>query len=328
MASTESEALSSEFGRRRSHDFELRTSSFALLFALAFLGGCATTAVRKSSIELAAEAGSKRCGCRMGIAARHLESGRSYSRNADAEFDPASIIKIAILTEAIAQVREGQVDLSERWTLTAASKAGGSGLLLLLDPGLSPTWNDLITLMIGPSDNTAANAWINRLGLENINARMEALGFHHIRLLSALPAYSPPHDQSSGWTGLRLGTVTPREVAEWLARVVQGELLDADSSRRVFAYLDNDPSRMRVARRFPSEDLWAGKTGTMSGVRHDAGVLRTKKGRFVIVILTDGGDKQAVSSADHPSVLAIADVAKTIVDTWSRELPDLAEKPR
>ena len=66
----------------------------------------------------------------------------------------------------------------------------------------------------------------------------------------------------------------------------------------------------------------------MSGVRNDAGVLRTKKGRFVIVIFTDRGAAQSPSGADHPSVLAIADVAKAIVDGWSRDLPDVVKKPK
>ena len=57
----------------------------------------------------------------------------------------------------------------------------------MLDPGLNPTWNDLMTLMIGPSDNTATNAWIRRLGVEAINARMASLGFEHIRLLGDDP---------------------------------------------------------------------------------------------------------------------------------------------
>jgi hypothetical protein len=63
-------------------------------------------------------------------------------------------------------------------------------------------------------------------------------------------------------------------------------------------------------------------------VRNDSGILRTKKGRFVLVILTDGSKVDAASSADHPSVLAIADVAKAIMDTWSRDLPDIVDKPK
>jgi hypothetical protein len=128
--------------------------------------------------------------------------------------------------------------------------------------------------------------------------------------------------------GLRFGIVTARDVGEWMTRVAHGELIDADSSRRIFQYLDKDPTRQRIARRFPHEYLWAGKSGSMSGVRNDAGILRTKKGSFVIVILTEGGSRQTASAADHPSVLAIADVAQQIVDTWSRELPDITDKPK
>jgi beta-lactamase class A len=238
------------------------------------------------------------------------------------------VIKIAIVTEAVEQVREGKIDLSSRWTLTAEEKADGSGTLLILDPGLNPTWNDLITLMIGPSDNTATNAWIRRLTIEAVNARMDLLGFHRIRLLSTIPSLALAHDNPSPWMNFRLGTVTPGEVAEWMSRVAEGKLLDAESSRRIFEYLDKDPTRLRIARRFPSEFLWAGKSGTMRGVRNDSGILRTKKGRFVLVILTDGSTITSASSADHPSMLAIADVARAIYDSWAKELPDVVEKPK
>jgi beta-lactamase class A len=264
----------------------------------------------------------------MGVAARHLESGRSFEHNASEVFESASVIKIAILTEAIAGVREGRVDLSERWSMTPESVADGSGVLLLLDPGLAPTWNDLLTLMIGPSDNTATNAWIERLGTERINARMAAVGLPGIRLLARIPNLSTRGTEPSPWSSLRLGEVTPKDVAAWMERVARGEMLDPESSGRIFAYLDKDPSRLRIARRFPSAALWAGKTGSMRGVRNDAGVLRTDKGRFVLVIFTDGSSAESTSSADHPSVLAIADVAAGIVREWSRELPDLPEKPR
>jgi len=110
--------------------------------------------------------------------------------------------------------------------------------------------------------------------------------------------------------------------------VAEGRLLDAESSAKIFQYLDKDPSRLRIARRFRSEALWAGKTGSMRGVRNDSGVLRTRKGRFILVVLTAGSTSDSASAADHPSVLAIADVAKAIVDAWSAELPDLVEKPK
>jgi beta-lactamase class A len=305
----------------------------ALLLAAAAAGGCATSRGAAgtsdlSRIDRAVDAASRRCACRIGVSARHLESGKAYERLADSEFEAASVIKIGIITEAMARVKSGEVDLTERWSLTADRKASGSGVLLMLDPGLNPTWSDLITLMIGPSDNTATNAWIDRLGMDRINARMKELGFPHIRLLAKLPALERSPDAPSPWRGLRLGTITPRETAEWMARVARGELLDSASSKRIFEYLDKDPTRLRIARRLPSELLWAGKSGTMRGVRNDSGVLRTKKGRFVLAILTDGSDAESPSAADHPSVLAIADVAQAIVGTWMAELPNVTEKPQ
>lgn len=301
----------------------------AAVAAVALLcGGCATTAgpAAPAKFDAAVASAQARCKCRMGVAARHLESGKSYEHDAEAEFESASVIKIAVITEAMAGVREGRVDLAERWDLTADNKADGSGTLLMLDAGLNPTWNDLATLMIGPSDNTATNAWIRRLGVDAINARMTSLGFSHIRLLGTIPMLSQKDEEPSPWRGFRLGLLSPRDVAEWMSRVSRGELIDADASKRIFEYLDKDPSRLRIARRFPPSALWAGKTGTMSGVRNDSGILRTKKGHFVLVVLTDGSKAEGFGP-DHPTILAIAEVSKAIVDAWSAELPDIVEKP-
>ena len=75
-----------------------------------------------------------------------------------------------------------------------------------------------------------------------------------------------------------------------MTRVARGELLDAESlAAGSSTYLDKDPTpaaRSRAGSR--SSALWAGKSGTMSGVRNDSGILRTKKGRFVLVVFTDG----------------------------------------
>jgi len=300
---------------------------FAGAAVLVLASACASAPrAQTASIDEAVASASARCGCRIGVTARHLESGRTYEHLADAEFEGASVTKIAVLTEAMAATREGRVNLSDRWTMTQSEKADGSGVLAMLDDGLAPTWSDLLTLMIGPSDNTATNAWIERLGISSVNARMESLGLAHIRLLGMLPAYARRDEEPSPWKGFRFGLLTPRDVAVWYERVARGELLDADSSGRIFGYLDKDPTRLRAARRFSSDALWAGKSGTMSGVRNDSGILRTKKGRFVIVVFTDGSAASAPNAADHPSV--IADVSKAIVDAWSRDLPDVTERPK
>jgi beta-lactamase class A len=304
---------------------------FGLAAMTAFGIGCATAGPpapgSTAAFDAAVSSAELRCRCRVGVAAKHLESGRFYQHNGAAEFESASVIKIAVLTEAMAASRENRLDLSSRWQLTTSNKADGSGMLLMLDPGLEPTWNDLATLMIGPSDNTATNAWIERLSVDAINARMQSLGFEHIRLFGTIPRLSQKDEEPSPWKGFHLGTITPNEVAEWMGRVAKGELIDPASSKKIFDYLDTDPSRLRIARRFPPSDLWAGKTGSMSGVRNDSGILRTKKGRFVLAVFTDGSQAEGWGP-DHPSILAIAELSRVIVEGWSRDLPVVVEKPQ
>jgi hypothetical protein len=156
---------------------------------------------------------------------------------------------------------------------------------------------------------------------------MQALGFPHIRIFGTIPMLSQKEEDPSPWKGFRLGSITPNEVASWMAQVAQGQLLDAASSKKIFDYLDTDPSRLRIARRFPPADLWAGKTGSMSGVRNDSGILRTKKGRFVLAVFTDGSSAEGWGP-DHPSILAIAELSRVIVEGWSRDLPDIVDKPQ
>ena len=56
--------------------------------------------------------------------------------------------------------------------------------------------------MIGPSDNTATNAWIERLSVYGINARCGPLGFEHIS--SSHDPEAPPRDGAPALEGLRL----------------------------------------------------------------------------------------------------------------------------
>src|ERR1035438_8083718 len=48
-------------------------------------------------------------GARMGIVALHVESGRRLELNADDEFEAASVIKVALLTEAAGPPPEGRL---------------------------------------------------------------------------------------------------------------------------------------------------------------------------------------------------------------------------
>jgi beta-lactamase class A len=257
-------------------------------------------------------------GARMGIVALHVESGRRLELNAADEFEAASVIKIALLTEAVALEREGRFDLTDRWKLTAKDVAAGSGMLYEFDPGLAPTNRDLLQLMIAISDNTAADRFIDLFGAGAVNTRMAALGLPGIRLVGRIPSRDkdPPK-----WPPL--GSMTPRDTAELYRRVATRTLTGPAGDRLFAKLLATQHTRDRLPRLLLDEKgtSWAGKTGSLDGVRNDSGILSTKKGRFVLVAFADRipDEKGATAQATR----AMGEIAAAIVNDWSASLPDL-----
>ncbi|MEO8587639.1 MAG: serine hydrolase [Acidobacteriota bacterium] len=258
-------------------------------------------------------------GARMGLVALHVESGRRLELNAADEFEAASVIKIALLAEAVAREQEGRLDLTDRWKLTSRNVAAGSGMLDEFDAGLTPTNRDLLQLMIAVSDNTAADRFIDLFGAEAVNARMAALGLPGIRLVGRIPSSGK---EPQKWPPL--GIMTPRDTAELYRRVATRTLTGPAGDRLLAKILTTQHTRDRLPRLLLEDKgtAWAGKTGSYGGVRNDSGILTTKKGRFVLVSFSDGiPDAKGATAA---AVRAMGEIAAEIVNDWSASLPDLS----
>ncbi len=264
---------------------------------------------------------------RFGISALHVESGRRLSWNAGQSFEAASVIKLALLAEAAARVSEGSLDLSERWSLTSRALAAGSGVLGDFEPGLNPSNRDLLRLMISVSDNTAANLFIDRFGHEAVNARMRRLGLSGIELVGRIPNRPPPATEETGWQGLVLGRMTPEDTAAFYAKVALGTLVDKPTSRLVARFLSTQKTLDRIPRLVLNTPgrKWAGKTGTMNGVRNDSGILTTPKGHFVLVMFANEIPETWEASSRVRSTMG--EIADAIVRDWSQSLPDLPKEP-
>ena len=308
-----------------------------LLLSLGLLAGCATAPPaglvhRAEDGRIASEAArlAAAAPARFGIVALHLESGRRFEWNAGEEFEAASVIKLALLAEAAARAHEHTLDLNDRWRLTPRALAAGSGILDLFQGGLEPTNLDLLKLMVGISDNTAANRFIDLLGQDAVNSRMAAWGLGGIRLVGRIPDREPKESESDRWKGLKLGAVTPAALAEFYRKASEGALGDEETSFLVLDVLKSQRIVDRIPRLLvgPKENSWVGKTGLLRGVRNDSGILTTRKGRFVLVMLADRiPDAEGSGPA---TTRKMGEIAKAIVDGWSADLPDVtvAERPR
>src|ERR1700760_1856230 len=154
--------------------------------------------------------------------ARQLNSSRESARviaiDADEPVQTASVIKLAILYNAMVDVREGKASWDEKLTLKPGEAVGGSGLFHFLDTPVTLTLKDVLTMMVIMSDNTATNMAIDRFGVDAVNARVESLGLKNTHLYKKVmkPATGamPPAQPKFG-----LGKTTPREMAEIIEQI-------------------------------------------------------------------------------------------------------------
>jgi beta-lactamase class A len=271
---------------------------------------------------------------KVALYATQLNTGRTAGLDPDHVVQTASVIKLAILFEAMEQVRAGKAAWGEHLTLAKDDGVSGSGVLGFLDAPLQLTLKDVLTLMIIMSDNTATNLAIDRFGVDTVNARIGWLGLKDTHLYKKIgkPASGPmPADQPR----FGLGKTTPREMAVVMERIGRcelagpGEAATASSADRDAAIcavgikmLRNQFYRETIPRYLEALDATetgsgiASKTGSLNEVRADVAIVAGKSGPMVLSIFTyENADKSW--TVDNEGEVLIAKLARRIVESWS-----------
>src|SRR5262245_59788121 len=264
------------------------------------------------------------------VYAKHLNTGRVVSMDADQPVQTASVIKLAVLFEAMEQVRAGKAQWDEKITLAKGDGVSGSGVLTFFDAPLTLTLKEVLSMMVIVSDNTATKLAIDRVGRDAVNARTAWMGLKDTHLYKKIgkPASGPmPADQPK----FGLGKTTAREMAMVMERIGRCQLGapgeapqagDAAVCQVALTMLRNQFYRDTIPRYLEKLDATetgsgiASKTGSLNAVRNDVAIVAGKNGPMVISIFTyENQDKSW--TADNEAELTIGKMAKAIVDAWS-----------
>ncbi len=260
---------------------------------------------------------------KVALYAKNLKTGATVAIDADRPVKTASVIKLPIMVEAFAQAKAGKrsVSLSNKITLTKENQVQGSGVLGFLRPGLQPTLEDAITLMMILSDNTATNLVIDQVTIAAVNARIAGMGLKNTYLYKKVykPAEGPmPPDQKQ----FGLGKTTAREMAEVMESIYRCELKDEKLCKRMIEIMRNQQYRNMIPHYIETVDTSetpsavADKIGALDEVRNDVALVFTKSGDIVISVFTyDNKDQSWI--AENEAELLIARMAKVIIEAWA-----------
>jgi beta-lactamase class A len=272
--------------------------------------------------------------------AEQLNTGKVLARQPDKEVQTASVIKLAILYDALAEVSDGKARWDEKITLKPGEAVSGSGVLTFFDAPVTLTLKDVLTLMVIMSDNTATNLAIDRFGVDAVNARIAAQGLEHTHLYKKvmkpatgpMPADQPkfglgkttPHDMATLMSWIGECKLHPKQGPEAATNVVFQEPSSADKAacevglkmlRNQF-YRDTVPRYLETVDSSENGTAIASKTGSLNAVRNDVAIVEGKTGPIVLAIFTY--DNQDHSwTVDNEGELTVAKLAKAIVTAWS-----------
>ena len=231
------------------------------------------------------------------ILVKDLDMDWEISFNKDKSLPSASLVKVPIMAVCFCAVDEGLIDLNQRLILKSRHKVLGSGELKHRRSGREFSIEELIGLMISESDNTAANMLIELLGFDYLNDSFKRLGLRDTNISRRMMDFKSRRQGLENYT-------TCQDLAYLLDRIYNNKLINKSTSLKCLELLKKQKIKDRIPAKLPDEVMVAHKTGLEKGICHDAGVVFTDKGDFLICVLTKHKNKSSKSAKGFISQIA------------------------
>src|SRR5687768_13131419 len=250
----------------------------------------------------------------LGISFFDAETTIQWSYNADEYFHAASTMKLAVLLGVFRQVDRGElnvdapVHIRNRFTSIVNQEPFMLDLGRDADPdvyghlGKTLTVRELAYWMITKSSNLATNLLVDVVGIPTIQQSLDELEIDGIRVLRGV------EDQRAFETGLN-NEVTANGLLKLLRLIADGRAYSQKACDDMLEIMLEQQYRSGIPAGLPKAARVAHKTGNISTVHHDAGIVFLEGRKpYVLVILTQFGPESGRGTA-------VADVSRDIFNT-------------
>lgn len=246
--------------------------------------------------------------------ARNLTTGEELGYRPDRVMPAASTIKLIVLAELFRQVDAGSVDLATLVDMHPEDRRGGSGILKDLSSDARLSVRDHATLMIALSDNVATAVLVRLLGLERIVQSAREWGMQQ----TSYPFVSGSSDPR------QYSASTPRDMTRLLERIALDEIVSPAACAAMRDILLTQQYHDQIGRYLPysqysreeSPVVVRSKSGFMTGVRVDAGIVDLPAGvQYVICLMTENSPDHSYSP-EHPGAVLNGRISRLVCDAW------------
>ena len=203
-------------------------------------------------------------------------------------------MKTPVLIETYKQAAAGKFKLTDDILIKNEFSSIVDGSLYSLSPGDDSEFdlyeklntklpiNDVLHRMITRSSNLATNLIIDLVGAQNANAGMRALGAADIQVVRGV------EDNKAFLKGLN-NTTTAYDLMVIMETLALGKAVSESASKEMIGILMDQQLRDKIPKKLPPEVKVASKSGSITAVSHDSGIVFLPDGRrYVLVLLSKG----------------------------------------
>lgn len=247
------------------------------------------------------------------------DSTQSILINEDEMFHAASTMKTPVMVELFRQAAAGRFSLddsilvknefrsivdSSRFQMKVTEDSEGELYSLI---GKKRSIRALIDDMITMSSNLATNILIEKVGAQNVTQTMRNYGADSIQVLRGV------EDIKAFEQGLSNRT-TARDLMVLFKKLGRGEAVNTEASKEMIAILKKQHFNDMIPALLPDSVQVAHKTGWITGVHHDSGLIILPDGRkYALVLLSkDAPHREEV-------ITMFAEISRDIYDYFVNE---------
>jgi beta-lactamase class A len=226
------------------------------------------------------------------VAFLDLTTGEKILIHEHESFHAASTMKTPVMIEVYKQAEEGKFSMSDSILVRNEFKSIVDSSTYHLSPesdseptiytmiGKKETIYDILYAMIISSSNLATNILIDFVDARKVTATMRSYGAKDIQVLRGV------EDSKAFKQGLN-NAVTANDLMIIFEKIGKGEAVSAASSEAMIKILLDQKFNDIIPAKLPADVKVAHKTGWITGVHHDSGIVILPDGKkYVLVLLS------------------------------------------
>ena len=245
-------------------------------------------------------------GAEVAVALRTVDGRTQVLIDGDKSFHAASTMKVPVMIELFRQAEAGTLKLDDQLPVKNEFHSIVDGSVYQMDvsddsdsevykmAGKTMSLRNLCEAMITVSSNFAANLLIERVGAKNVQATVDRLGGTGVRVLRGV------EDQKAFDQGLN-NVTTAEGLAALFMHLARGTAVSPKADAEMVAILKRQKFNEALPAGVPAGTAVAHKTGSITRIHHDAGIVYGPH-PYVLVVLTRGIQDQKVSAAVMASI--------------------------